>query len=100
MRIWNHLAPSLRIALAAFALAALLILCGLVLNANAASDYPPRSITVPVTLTNVVCKAGCCCGLAATVYRGHWYSTPRGYCKWFRPLRNGQTVTTTLYRVR
>ena len=68
--------------------------------ASAAGDYPPRTIRATVQLSSVYCAAGCCCGQAATIYRGHWYSTPRGYCKWFRPLREGQVVTTTLYRVR
>lgn len=96
--------PLLKIALVLFAIAAVLILLfGLVFPAAAepAAGYaPPASIVAPVRLTNVYCTGPCCCGQAQLVYRGYWYDRPLGYCRWFRPLVEGQVVTTTLWLVK
>lgn len=79
---------------------ALLIVFAAYAPVAAAGDYPPRTIRAAVRLSSVRCAAGCCCGQGATIYRGYWYTTGvKGYCRWFRTLRDGQTVTATLTRV-
>lgn len=88
------------VCLIAFLVLAILALVALpvVEGAPAGDDgYPPASITATVPVRGVVCKLGCCCGSVSLVYMGHWYDRPLGYCRWFRPLRNGDLVTTTLY---
>lgn len=77
---------------------AVLLLWALADVADASSGVPP-TIHATVQLQSVYCAGPCCCGYAAIVYRGHYYDTG-GYCKWFRPLANGQRVTTTLRLVR
>lgn len=66
------------------------------LSTLSAVEGPPASITVRGQLTFVACGGPCCCGVIATRYMGHWYENSR-YCRWFRPLRNGMTVTTTAW---
>lgn len=61
---------------------------------------PPASITVSVRLTDVYCSGPCCCGAVQATYHNHLYDRQLGYCRWFRPLRNGQVVTTTLWLAR
>jgi len=64
-----------------------------------AGNYPPTSLKVRAPLDGVYCSAGCCCGSVTVLYRGHYYGDPM-YCKWFRPLKAGQLVTTTVYLMR
>lgn len=66
----------------------------------AGGSQPPASITAAVPVTSVYCSLGVCCGATQVIYRGHWYDRPRGYCRWFRPLTDGQIVTTTLWLAR
>ncbi len=62
---------------------------------------PPATIWQAVALTDVYCAGPCCCAHPWTYYQGHLYdSGVMGYCKWFRPLRNGDVVTLRLYLVR
>lgn len=90
--------PYLKGALVCFVI--LIVLCVAVLAVNAGNSVP-TSIVARVQLQGVSCAGPCCCGWAATLYRGHWYDTGvMGYCRWFRPLRDGQWVTTTLRLVR
>lgn len=61
----------------------------------------PRVITVNAPVQRVYCSMGCCCGSVSVRYHGHWYDTgPRGFCRWFRPLRDGQIVRARVWLVR
>lgn len=81
--------------LLAAALMALLALA-LFVVASYAGSPPPRSITVTAPVKFVTCGGPVCCGQISTIYQGHWYSAPRGYCKWFVQLHEGQPVKATL----
>jgi len=91
----------IRLSLAAFAVAALLfvLLVSLADAAPAAGTSTPntlpRSISATGKLSTVTCAGPCCCGTLSARYMGHWYETT--YCKWWRPLRTGQTVTARVY---
>ena len=74
---------------------ALVVVFAVVKHSEASSDVPP-TLRAAVRVTGVYCSMGCCCGTAQTVYMGHWYDRPLGYCRWFRQLREGETVVTTL----
>lgn len=100
---FNRLHPLLRVAVVCFAVAALLILLALVAlpvtEAAPAADRvadrvaPGTRVTITGPAQNVACGLGCCCGYVQGVYRGETYGG--AYCRWFRPLRDGQTVTLT-----
>ena len=60
-----------------------------------ADDALPRKITVTAPVRYVNCAGPCCCGEVTVIYRGHYYGNP-SYCRWFRPLTEGQNVTTTV----
>lgn len=96
---FGRLDKLLRIALICLALAALLILLALVAipvteAAPAAERVPPGTrVTITGPAQNVACGLGCCCGYVQGVYHGETYGG--AYCRWFRPLRDGQTVTLT-----
>ena len=65
--------------------------------ASADSGDLPFKIRTSGKLSEVSCAGPCCCGtVTATI--GHVRYEAIGYCKWFRPLRNGDTVRTMLYR--
>jgi hypothetical protein len=78
-----------------FAAAIYLLAVLLAEAAPAAGGNPPLSIYVAAPLTGVNCAGPCCCGDLWAVYRGHRYGRA-SFCRWFRPLREGQIVTTTL----
>jgi hypothetical protein len=89
---------SKRVRLWAAGVALVLVLA--VQGAGAGSELP-RSIVVDAPVQHVVCKAGCCCGSVSVRYQGHWYDTGwKGYCRWFRGLREGQIVRARLMLVR
>jgi hypothetical protein len=88
----SHQRRRLSIALAVLALALLLAT-----RSAAAGGDPPRYITVRAPVRGVVCAVGVCCGVVEATYRGHTYDAgPRGYCRWLRPLGEGQLVTARL----
>lgn len=65
-------------------------------SADAASGVPP-TIKAAITLRNVNCAGPCCCGTGSAWYAGREYDTGIvGYCKWFKPLHDGQVVVATL----
>jgi hypothetical protein len=81
-----------------FFLAALLLLLRLAVGVVSAGGDPPKRITVYAPVRNVHCALGVCCGSVSATYRGHHYDAgPRGYCRWFHSLGDGQTVRATLY---
>lgn len=78
-------------------LAALVLFLVLSCGAAAADRYPPRRIAVDAPVHAVYCLGPCCCGSVEATYRGHYYDAgAKGYCRWFRPLRDGQVVRATL----
>ena len=90
----NHHRSHLRLGLAALAL---VLLMGLGVGSASAGSNPPKRITVNAALHSVYCGLGVCCGAAEAFYQGHYYDTgARGYCRWFRPLAEGQVVRATL----
>jgi len=83
----------------ALLLAAVICAVLLALSAGAASadGATPYKIRTTGRLSEVNCAGPCCCGTVSTII-GHVRYEASGYCRWFRPLRNGQTVTTMLVR--
>jgi len=78
----------------------LVIALSLLLSVGAGLGVPP-TIRAAIELRNVYCAGPCCCGTGSAWYAGREYDTGvMGYCKWFRPLRDGQTVVATLRLVR
>ena len=62
-----------------------------------AGTKPPARIRVTAPVHSVYCWLGCCCGTVEASYAGHYYDTgAQLYCRWFRPLTDGQLVTATL----
>jgi hypothetical protein len=91
-RWFARLDPALRVAVICFAVVALLIVLALVaLPADAADG--PAVVTIRGPVQHVSCGLGCCCGLVQGTYQGRTYGG--AYCRWFRPLREGETVTKT-----
>ena len=58
---------------------------------------PPPTLTVTAPIQHVYCGGPCCCGDVTVRYQGRYYGDP-SYCRWFRPLKNGQLVTTRVWR--
>lgn len=84
----------------ALLLAAVICAVLLALSAGAASADDgtlPYKVRTTGRLSEVSCAGPCCCGTVSTII-GHVRYEASGYCRWFRPLRNGQTVTTMLVR--
>lgn len=97
-RNWRAAPPLLRVAALGFTVALLLMAAAVFWPAAAfAGDGEPlpEFITVYAPVTNVACLGPCCCGDVTVMYRYHWYGNP-SYCRWFRPLRDGQQVRATL----
>lgn len=79
------------------AVAGLVLIIGLAALPASAGSNPPRRITVYAPVHSVWCNLGVCCGAVDAMYAGHYYDAgPRGYCRWFRPLAEGQVVRATL----
>lgn len=55
----------------------------------------PRSLTGSGQVQSVYCAGPVCCGSLVVRYQGYRYTAE--YCRWFRPLRNGDSVSTTVY---
>jgi hypothetical protein len=73
------------------------VLLALSAGAASAGSDTPYKVRTTGTLREVSCAGPCCCGtVTATI--GHVRYEAIGYCKWFRTLRNGDTVRTMLYR--
>lgn len=66
--------------------------------ASAGADSgTPYKVRTTGRLSEVSCAGPCCCGTVSTII-SHVRYEAIGYCKWFRTLRNGDTVRTMLYR--
>lgn len=67
-------------------------------SAGADSGDLPFKIRTSGKLSEVSCAGPCCCGTVSTII-SHVRYEATGYCRWWpRTIRNGQTVTTMLYR--
>jgi hypothetical protein len=60
-----------------------------------AGEPLPRTLRVTAPLSYVSCSGPCCCGEVTVRKYGRYYGDA-SYCRWFRPLRDGQLVTTTV----
>lgn len=92
---WAERLTGLVLIILAFALAFWVLTAVVAEAGSAGPNDMPRMLVVTGKLQWVTCAGPCCCGTLATTYQGHWYEGT--YCKWFRPLRDGQTVHGRVY---
>lgn len=85
--------PKLKMAVICFLAAlSLLLLSAAITEAGVIAPKVIHSVGI---VSDVNCIGPCCCGTVYKVYQG-WYYERFSYCRWFKPLKNGDRVTTTM----
>lgn len=85
--------PKLKMAVICFLAAlSLLLLSAAITEAGVIAPKVIHSVGI---VSDVNCIGPCCCGTVYKVYQG-WYYERFSYCRWFKPLKDGDRVTTTM----